>query len=288
MRSVLLVCAAFVVAGSAAAQVAPPSTRSGGADPRTLFNSDDYPPLAMKNKEQGTVQAELTVGTDGRVEACKILRSSNSSALDTATCNILTARAKFTPARNANGDAVKDRFVTPPIIWRIVEDSVPHPGIMQTQPGRYLCSAPAGEYFRQDAGPLGPGQSLRFGVRLLKDNFHPDYAPAVSIILGDPHDGVRVTIGEGQNDRQHLFVALQRAKAKVQEALFQFPLTNSWVTVELSLDKRGRLTIRSDPMTDHFSIGATQVAKTMVHCNSGEFEIELSPLPSGEALTNSN
>ena len=95
------------------------SAQSAKGDLRTLFSADDYPAAAQSAEAQGTVQASLTIGTDGRVVSCNITRSSGNSSLDSATCNILRRRAKFTPARDSNGQATTDTITTPPIVWRL-------------------------------------------------------------------------------------------------------------------------------------------------------------------------
>jgi protein TonB len=95
------------------------SAQSAKGDLRTLFSTDDYPPAAAAANAEGTVQAQITIGPDGRVVGCDITRSSGNSSLDSTTCNILRRRAKFTPARDSNGNATTDTISTPPITWRL-------------------------------------------------------------------------------------------------------------------------------------------------------------------------
>ena len=105
------------------APVPPPrkvqSAQSAKGDLRTLFTADDYPASAQAAGAEGTAQAEITIGTDGRVIGCNITRSSGNSALDSATCNIIRRRAKYVPARDSNGQATTDTITTPPITWRL-------------------------------------------------------------------------------------------------------------------------------------------------------------------------
>jgi len=98
-------------------QSGPPEAPS--SDLRTLFSADDYPADAVRNEEQGTVQAELSVDPQGRVSACRIIRSSGHTTLDQATCQILQRWATFRPARDAHGTPVPDRVMTPPVVWRL-------------------------------------------------------------------------------------------------------------------------------------------------------------------------
>lgn len=95
------------------------SAQSAKGDLRTLFSADDYPAAAQSAGAEGTAQATLTIGPDGRVVGCNLSRSTGNSSLDSATCNILRRRAKFTPARDSNGQPTTDTVTTPPIVWRL-------------------------------------------------------------------------------------------------------------------------------------------------------------------------
>jgi protein TonB len=95
------------------------SATSAKGDLRTLFSPDDYPAAAQSAGAEGTAQAEITIGPDGRVVGCNITRSTGNSALDSATCSIIRRRAKYVPARDSNGNPTTDTLQTPPITWRL-------------------------------------------------------------------------------------------------------------------------------------------------------------------------
>jgi protein TonB len=95
------------------------SAQSAKGDLRSLFSADDYPAAAQAAEAQGTAQATLTISPSGQVIGCNLIRSTGNSALDSATCNILRRRAKFTPARDSSGNATVDTVTTPPIVWRL-------------------------------------------------------------------------------------------------------------------------------------------------------------------------
>ena len=97
------------------------SAQSAKGDLRSLFSSDDYPSSAQASGAEGTVRASLTIGPDGRVTGCSVTQGSGNSSLDSATCSILRRRAKFTPARDSNGNATSDTIQTPPIRWQLAE-----------------------------------------------------------------------------------------------------------------------------------------------------------------------
>jgi periplasmic protein TonB len=86
----------------------------------SLFSSDDYPAEALDRGEQGTVNVRVDVNSAGRVDACMVVRSSGRPTLDHATCRIIADRARFQPARDADGTAIK-ASVTQTIVWRIAE-----------------------------------------------------------------------------------------------------------------------------------------------------------------------
>ena len=65
----------------------------------------DYPTNAIRLDHAGTVGFTLTVSAAGRVSGCEITRSSGFADLDTATCALLQRRARFEPARDAEGKA---------------------------------------------------------------------------------------------------------------------------------------------------------------------------------------
>jgi protein TonB len=93
------------------------SAQPARGDVRTVFSNDDYPAAAIAAGAQGTAQARLTIGTDGRVTGCDLIRSTGNSALDSTTCSILRRRVKFTPGRDSNGNPTVDTYTTPPIQW---------------------------------------------------------------------------------------------------------------------------------------------------------------------------
>jgi protein TonB len=83
-----------------------------------LIRSDDYPSSAQEREEQGTVRVRLSIGTNGSVTGCSVVGSSGSRALDSATCRLLQSRAKFTPARDNQGNPIADSD-TVSISWRL-------------------------------------------------------------------------------------------------------------------------------------------------------------------------
>jgi protein TonB len=72
--------------------------------PSGWATNDDYPAAALRLDEHGTTQFRVSVGSDGLVKACDIVKSSGSRRLDDATCKLVTKRARFEPAKDKNGE----------------------------------------------------------------------------------------------------------------------------------------------------------------------------------------
>ncbi|MCA1654004.1 MAG: energy transducer TonB [Sphingomicrobium sp.] len=88
-------------------------------DAPPLISNDDYPVEAARKGWQGDVIADLVIDTLGRVRECTIFQSSGHAVLDQATCTILRRRAHFTPATDAKGNLIEDKYRTNTIRWRL-------------------------------------------------------------------------------------------------------------------------------------------------------------------------
>jgi protein TonB len=100
-------------------RVVPP--QRARANLNSYFSADDYPAAALRGNDQGTTGFSLTIGPSGRVEACSVTSSSGSAALDQATCRILRSRARYTPARDQNGNPTSGRD-SGRVTWRLPAD----------------------------------------------------------------------------------------------------------------------------------------------------------------------
>jgi TonB family protein len=81
-----------------------------------LLQMADAKPLTS---DEASVRAELTISPTGRVTACTIVQSSGRKDLDKLACDTVTRNARFTPAKDKDGKPTEDRFLTPPIIFRL-------------------------------------------------------------------------------------------------------------------------------------------------------------------------
>lgn len=76
-------------------------------DPRTWITNDDYPPEAIRLEQQGVSGIAWTINEQGRVENCHVTSSSGSAVLDDTACRLMTRRARYTPAKDAAGNPIK-------------------------------------------------------------------------------------------------------------------------------------------------------------------------------------
>jgi TonB family protein len=123
---------ALVAAQSAAsASVSTPPTPANG--PSGWIFASDYPPEAQRQGLEGSVGFTLAVDAAGAVSGCTVTASSGAPQLDSLTCALLSARARFTPARDAAGSAVAGTYSSrirwtlpdtgPPVVLRPVDVS---------------------------------------------------------------------------------------------------------------------------------------------------------------------
>jgi len=83
-----------------------------------VFSPDDYPPAAMDSMQGGTVRVTVLIDEQGKVADCSIVETSTSASLDGQTCAVIRERARFKPAKDASGKAVKGAFQQR-ITWQI-------------------------------------------------------------------------------------------------------------------------------------------------------------------------
>ncbi len=91
---------------------------SAKGNPGQFFGTDNYPPTARRNGEEGRVAASLTVGTDGRVTDCRVTSSSGSRDLDDTTCRIARSRVRYNAAKDDAGNPIAST-VPLSVVWKL-------------------------------------------------------------------------------------------------------------------------------------------------------------------------
>jgi protein TonB len=81
-------------------------------NPQGWVTNEDYPAAAMRSGESGTTSFRLSVGPDGRVTDCAVTGSSGSSTLDQTACRLLMRRARFSPAKDQNGQPMASSWAS--------------------------------------------------------------------------------------------------------------------------------------------------------------------------------
>ncbi|HEY6868814.1 MAG TPA: energy transducer TonB [Novosphingobium sp.] len=87
----------------------------GGASAAVKIAGDinsarDYPIASRELRIGDHVIIALTVGTDGRPAACRVVRASRDPEADAITCRLAMARFRFRPATDAAGQAVVSTY----------------------------------------------------------------------------------------------------------------------------------------------------------------------------------
>lgn len=71
--------------------------------PASWITRNDYPAAAKHARLEGEGLMVWTVGIDGRVHDCRVVKSAGSKALDDAGCAAITDRGRYVPAKDTAG-----------------------------------------------------------------------------------------------------------------------------------------------------------------------------------------
>lgn len=81
------------------------------SNPDVWFHTNDYPINAAMLGHNGLVQVRLDIDTAGKITKCHVLRRTNPDEFADITCDVLTKRARFTPALDSAGKPVPSFFM---------------------------------------------------------------------------------------------------------------------------------------------------------------------------------
>lgn len=90
-------------------------------NPASWATTADYPTRELRDGHQGPVRFELTIDAGGRVSRCIVTASSGWADLDRATCDLVSRRARFSPATDSAGNKAAGTY-TGTIRWVIPQD----------------------------------------------------------------------------------------------------------------------------------------------------------------------
>lgn len=123
MSSLLLA----VLAPSSVSVPSPPSSHADFSvpgkpanNPATWATNADYPASAMRERREGDTSFRITYDTSGLPQKCDILSSSGHADLDSRTCELMMARARFEPGRDTAGRASGGTYSNR-VRWKIPE-----------------------------------------------------------------------------------------------------------------------------------------------------------------------
>lgn len=101
-----------------------PSFAAKGPRPRgnhaNWVTQADYPTREINLGHEGVTRVRLSISPNGKVSGCDVTSSSGWPALDTATCNRLSAKGKFDPATDTSGAAASGSYNTS-VKWQLPE-----------------------------------------------------------------------------------------------------------------------------------------------------------------------
>jgi TonB family protein len=77
-------------------------------NPGSIITDSDYPP--RHRDKEGTTRFDLLVGPNGNPVSCTTTVSSGHAVLDKTACDAFLRRARFSPAKDANGNPTTGRY----------------------------------------------------------------------------------------------------------------------------------------------------------------------------------
>jgi hypothetical protein len=92
-------------------------------DVRAIFTTTDLPREAMEKQQPDRARYQLLVDEKGAVAGCDVLVPSGSALIDIEGCQLVAERAKFKPAADAAGKAVRSVWISPPVTWRTNQEA---------------------------------------------------------------------------------------------------------------------------------------------------------------------
>lgn len=101
---------------------APPLPDPIAASPRNApggwITDRDYKSRWIREGREGVARFNLEISASGRVSNCSVVGSTGHSVLDLATCQLITKRARFKPAKDSSGNSVPGTFSSS-VNWQI-------------------------------------------------------------------------------------------------------------------------------------------------------------------------
>ncbi|MXO74515.1 TonB family protein [Altererythrobacter aerius] len=89
-------------------------------NPAQWISTDDYRSSWINRELTGTARFRLAIAANGSVEGCTITGSSGHAELDKATCDLVTRRARFDPAKDTAGQRTPGTFASS-VRWELPE-----------------------------------------------------------------------------------------------------------------------------------------------------------------------
>lgn len=87
-------------------------------DLRGILRHEDYPAVALRGNQGGSVALALLVDETGKVADCSVVETSGVASLDSQSCALIKERARFKPAIGMDGKPAKASFFQR-ITWRV-------------------------------------------------------------------------------------------------------------------------------------------------------------------------
>lgn len=148
-------------------------------------------------------------------------------------------------------------------------------GMMELEPGHFRCDEPAGDYVNREIAALPMSKPVSVRFKLISEHPDPKFSEQAGLYFETPQGEKRLDVGKARNDPQHMYVALSGDETGESEIVDQYPITDEWIDLILTLKDDGKVQVNSRSHQALLDLGTASPVKTELHCHSGVFEIQV-------------
>lgn len=147
--------------------------------------------------------------------------------------------------------------------------------VIKTPEGHFRCSAGDGQFQDAEIGNWSQNSTLSGRIRLIEEIADADWPGAGAIVFELEEGGNTGAFLMQSKDRpDSVEVIVKLPGVGKSEWLSEAP-RDSWVTITVSLDEKGNLTVSDGENTRTIALENPKIAKRQIHCQSGTFEFDL-------------
>lgn len=148
---------------------------------------------------------------------------------------------------------------------------------VEISPGRFTCSAPQGQFVRHDIRRYAEGRRIAGQIRFRATRRDARWSGAGALLFELEGGGVAgAYVNTVADNPDRLGVTIKYRGNPSPTPIVAFVPIGEAVSLTVTLDAAGLLTVTAGGRSRSASIGPVTIVRSAAHCQSGEFDIDLS------------